>query len=91
MVFYTGEIIYELLKHLLSENSSQIAVGDMRGTKACCCISVPDHYFSIFSSFSFSLIRGCGGAQHTFLKGWELIFSKAFMDLEHSSQCNKMC
>lgn len=44
----------------------------------------PGHFFYIFSSFFFRF--------NTFLRDWELkIFSKAFMNLEHSSQYNKMC
>lgn len=40
----------------------------------------------ITSLFPFLLV------QHTFLRGWELkIFSKAFMNLEHSGQYNKTC
>lgn len=68
MVFYTGEIIYEFLKHLLSENSSQIAVGVMRGTKARCCISVQIITSLFFLLFLFLLFGVAGGSTH-FFKG----------------------
>lgn len=63
----------------------QKAVGGTGGTEAYCFVSVQIITSIFFLLFSFLV-------QHTFLRGWELkIFSKAFMNLEHSSQYNKTC
>lgn len=75
-------------KHILSVRilHLQKAVGGTGGTEACCFVSVQIITSIFFLLFFFFLV------QHTFLRGWELkIFSKAFMNLEHSSQYNKTC
>lgn len=76
---------------LLSENSSldsSLGVREELRHAVLYLSSSLLHYFSILLLpllFFFLLL-----VQHTFLRGWELkIFSKAFMNLEHSSQYNK--